>query len=503
MLFIWGDFMKRKNIVSSIFFSLILVLSTGCNKKETTKETGFIINTDEVKLVYKLGEELDLDGLKVYAAKEVGTYKELDDDDYKLVHTYNKDVLGSYKVEVQYKKFPVKYFYLEVEKFDTEAPTSIPTPTLTVESITMPNTNGLEYRIDNKGYEGKYTFDGLTAGSVHTIYARYKETATNYTSDEISQTFTLPEGPATMSLTLEGDALENTIGYIYFDVTITAKDNTGDDNLYISIIAPDLNNAKYQYLAGSEWITLDGNNLRTDGFTLANETIKFRVNNSTEATSTLAVKILSLDDDSVLVASNSTTISFILGDARATLLTQGDAIVDEAFEFEVKVELNDDTHLEDDAVYGQIDFYTSQIPNDQFTVEFYDEDLEQWVVANKTSAFQFNSTGMYLKSTIYKFRFTPVGQTYDNFTFYIKFKSKQTTTEVLSVKVVLDVIDVATVKGNALLELNAIDFTNYTGTKLEQAQEALEEVRSNISNATTGKEIYELLEEFHELIESL
>ena len=79
----------------------------------------------------------------------------------------------------------------------------------------------------------------------------------------------------------------------------------------------------------------------------------------------------------------------------------------------------------------------------------------------------------------------------------------KSTTEVLSVKVVLDVIDIATVKGNALLELNTIDLTDYTGTKLEQAQEALEEVRSNISDATTGKEIYELLEEFYELIESL
>lgn len=497
--------MKRKNIISSIFLSSLLVLGTGCNKKET-KETGFTIDTDEVKLIYKLGEELDLDGLKVYSAKDVGTYKELDDDDFKIEHSYNKDELGSYKVEIKYKKFPTKYFYVEVEKHEQTPLTVMPNAELTVESITMEIVNGVEYRIDNQSYTNSGNiFSNLQPGSTHTIYARYGETSTHLASTEISKTFTLPLGPAKMSLNIENDRIATTIDYIYFDLVITPNDNAGDDNLYIAFISEPETELTYQYQNGEDWITLEDNIFSPEGFRLENQKIKFRVNSDTPVNTTLSAKMYTKEDNELKAATAATSISFILGSAKATLLQSGKAIVDEAHIFNISIALNDDTYLRDELmVYGQIDFNTSQVPNDAFIIEFYDTETETWITTNKELLFKFKTDGMYLDDEIYKFRFTPIGQTYDNFTFFVNFKLKQNDSEVLSTKVVIDVIDLSTAKGDALLEVdNVLNNYNFTTEQLATIQEKASEVKSNITAATSGTQIETIMNEYYAFLDSL
>ena len=495
--------MKKKKIISSIFFSLALTLGAGCGK-EKTKETGFIIETDDVKLIYKLGEEIDLEGLKVFAAKEVGTYSELDDDDFEIIHTYNKDVLGSYKVEVKYKKFPVKYFYVEVEKFDREALPTMPEANITIESITMENVLGVEYRIDNLPYQDMADFTGLQPGSTHTIHARYKETDTYFASEEISKTFTLPLGPASMSLTLGSDSLLTIYEFMYFDLSITPKDNKDDTGLYIQLLAPGLTDAKFQYQAGSVWVDLEDNIYAPEEYSLKEETIKFRVNNQKEEKSTITAKLFT-QDDQLIAASNVLDVEFMLGSAKATIIKANDAVVNEPYEFLLDVKLNNDTHLKDEVnVYGQITYHTSQIPNTEFYVEFYDESSQTWKMANRANGFKFKTDGMNLDNVTYTFRFTPIGQTYTDFTYTINFIELESDTVVLSEEFKVDVIDLATVKGNALLEIdNSVNLEDYSGETLETVQGYITQAKSDITNSTKSSEIADIIKGFKQLIESL
>lgn len=497
---------KYINIIFSLVLSLTLVLTTSCGKKSSSKETGFIVDTSEAKLIYKLGEDLDLSGLKVKAAYGVGEYKELTTQDYTLdFGDYNKDVVGSYTFTVSYKKFTPKTFNVEVEKIDQEPLGTMPKSYVYLDRIKMTSIYSVEYRIDNEPYLGKVEFTGLEKGSTHTIYARIKETEAYLASPEISQQITLLSGPAEANLKLSNEViLVNQWQEFIVDVTPNDDINTP---VYAKVITPDITNAKVEYYAGNEWIELEeGNVLSYNNFKLTQQTFKFRIKHNVEANTKISLKLYKTADNSLVVASNEKLINFILGPATTKVIYSEDyAIVDEAYYFQVKIDLNNDTHLIDEfPVYGQIIYNVSQVPNDGFTVEFYDKNKEAWVKASKNTLFQFNTEGMYLDNATYDFRFTPLGQSYEDFTFFIDFKLVRNQQTEISTGITINILELNEAKKATITKLQSlVNLNDYEGDIKTEVESKYNEALTSINTATSGTALKEIITSFQSYIESL
>jgi len=498
---------KYINIIFSLMLSFILVLTTSCGKKSAKKETGFIIDTSETKLVYKIGEELDLSGLKVKAAYGIGEYKDLSSDEYNLdTEACNMHIVGSYEVIVTYKNHNPKSFFIDVQKLNQDPLTSMPQSWVTETSILMTNMSSVEYRIDNEPYQGKIEFTGLQKGSTHTIYARLKETSEFLASAEISKEITLLSGPAEANLIISSTII-GTEDWEEFNIQINANDDAGT-NVYTKVVTPDIPNADIEFYNGTGWIDLDADNiLNPTGAPLKSETLKFRIRHFVETSTQLYVEIRDVSNDKIVAStSTQTSIVFILGPATTTLIQSADyAIVDEAYNFQIEIKLNNDTHLIDEfPVYGQIIYHSSQIPNDGFIVEFYDKEKEEWITASRTTMFQFNKEGMYLNDGIYDFRFTPLGQTYKDFTFYVDFRLLLNDQTEISTQFTIDVIELSEAKTKTLAELQTlINLDDYEGTTKAEVESKYNDAVASINAATSGKELKEALETFKEYINAL
>ena len=493
----WGENMK-KYIHIFLSISLMFILLVACGTKKN-KETGFIVDTEKAKLIYTLGEELDLSDLKVYSAYEVGSYKELKEDSYTIDSSlYKKDTPGSYKITVTYKDYKEKYFHVEVRKFTKNPLESMPTADIDISSIFLPFYDEIEYRIDNGEYSIENYFEHLEAGSTHTIYARYKETETHYASEEISKTYTLPLGPASATL-----SSKNFIGvkneYLEFTLSLKPNDNINTSS-YVSFDITGDEEYTLEYKENETWNTITDNIYKKEGFNLEEKDILFRITTSTQSSFSIYAKIYDVNDDNALLAeSNELSIDFILGAAKAYAITHGDAIVNEEYEFEIQVELNDDTFLKNEKVYGMLTYNTSQVPNNSFIVEYYDETNSSWVAINK----DFLTEGFYLDNKTYKFR-TSVSEEYEAFTISISYYVLGANVERITAQVRFDVLDLSTIKGNALNEVTTlVDINSYDNGVKSSIEEALNTAQTKISSATNSKTIKEAIEEYKNFISSL